>query len=53
MIHAMQQIKIPALAISLSKFGNTEFAGIIFLYLIGAMLKAGLLKIGKVVDYLF
>jgi len=53
MIHAMQQIEIPRLAIPLSQLGNTIDAGVVLLLLGGTVLGAGGLELGEVIDYFF
>ncbi len=53
MIHAMQQVEVPSLAIALTQFGDAFNASVVRLYLGGTVLLTGCLKGGKMIDYLF
>ncbi len=52
MIHAMQQIKVPRLAIPLAQFSDALGTRIVRLYFGGAVLLTGRLEGGKMIDYL-
>lgn len=53
MVHAMQQIEVPRLAVAFAQLGDAVHAGVVLLLLRRAVLCAGRLKGGEVIDYFF
>ena len=53
MIDAMQQVKIPSLAIALAQLPDAVHARVVLLFLGGTVLSARRLQGGEVIDYFF
>ena len=52
-IHAVEEVEVPRLAVAVSQFGDSAHAGVVLLLLRGAVLRARRLDGGEVVDDFF